>query len=118
MQPFRVAQLGQLTTHMVRIAIQPEWVNIIDFEQRFKDLLTSAQRANVSFYPMDVGGLRTFAPTASMRAPGREPDMASAAPQRLATTEMGSISRWWQPMPLATSGVSPYFSARSCPIMA
>jgi VWFA-related protein len=31
----------------------------IDFEQRFRDLLTRASRANVSFYPVDVGGLRT-----------------------------------------------------------
>jgi len=38
----------------------------IDFEQRFRNLLTLAQRANVSFYPVDAGGLKTFAPTASM----------------------------------------------------
>ena len=31
----------------------------IDFEVRFRNLLTSANRANVSFYPVDVGGLRT-----------------------------------------------------------
>ena len=31
----------------------------IDFEARFRQLLTSAARANVSFYPVDVGGLRT-----------------------------------------------------------
>ena len=30
----------------------------IDFEHRFRQLLTSAQQANVSFYPIDVGGLR------------------------------------------------------------
>jgi VWFA-related protein len=30
----------------------------IDFERRFRDLLTTANRANVSFYPIDVGGLR------------------------------------------------------------
>ncbi len=33
----------------------------IDFEKRFLALLTSAARANVSFYPVDVGGLRTTA---------------------------------------------------------
>ena len=31
----------------------------IDFDMRFRQLLTSAQQANVSFYPIDVGGLRT-----------------------------------------------------------
>jgi VWFA-related protein len=34
----------------------------IDFEARFRLLLTSANQANVSFYPVDVGGLRTSAP--------------------------------------------------------
>ena len=32
-------------------------LSTIDFEQRFKNLLTSARRANVSFYTIDVGGL-------------------------------------------------------------
>jgi VWFA-related protein len=31
----------------------------IDFDRRFRDLLDQAARANVSFYPVDVGGLRT-----------------------------------------------------------
>ena len=30
----------------------------IDYEQRFMDLLESARRANVSFYPVDLAGLR------------------------------------------------------------
>jgi VWFA-related protein len=34
----------------------------MDFETRFRRLLTSANQANVSFYPVDVGGLRTSAP--------------------------------------------------------
>lgn len=34
----------------------------IDFEMRFRLLLTAARQANVSFYPVDVGGLRTTAP--------------------------------------------------------
>lgn len=38
----------------------------VDFQQRFKDLLTLANRANVSFYPVDVGGLKTNLPDASM----------------------------------------------------
>jgi VWFA-related protein len=33
----------------------------IDFPQRFQDLLTRARQANVSFYPVDVGGLRASA---------------------------------------------------------
>ena len=33
-----------------------------DFEHRFRLLLTTARQANVSFYPVDVGGLRTVAP--------------------------------------------------------
>lgn len=37
----------------------------IDFEKRFLALLTSAARANVSFYPVDVGGLRTTASRAT-----------------------------------------------------
>lgn len=40
----------------------------IDYEQRFRNLLTTANRANVSFYPVDVGGLRTDQVPAS-RAP-------------------------------------------------
>jgi VWFA-related protein len=31
----------------------------IDFEARFRNLLTQANRANVSFYPVDAGGLQT-----------------------------------------------------------
>ena len=38
----------------------------IDFERRFRDLLEAARRGNVAFYPVDMGGLKTFAPTASM----------------------------------------------------
>jgi VWFA-related protein len=34
----------------------------MDFEHRFRQFLTTARQANVSFYPVDVGGLRTVAP--------------------------------------------------------
>ena len=34
----------------------------MDFEARFRLLLRAANEANVSFYPVDVGGLRTTAP--------------------------------------------------------
>jgi VWFA-related protein len=37
----------------------------IDFDRRFRDLLTKAQQANVTFYPVDVGGLRTSATRAT-----------------------------------------------------
>jgi VWFA-related protein len=33
----------------------------IDFEQRYRDLLREARRANVAFYPVDVGGLKASA---------------------------------------------------------
>ena len=35
-----------------------------DFEQRFRDLLVQAARANVAVFPIDVGGLKTGTPTA------------------------------------------------------
>ena len=41
----------------------------IDFQERFKNLLTLASRANVSFYPIDIGGLRTGLAPLSRRAP-------------------------------------------------
>lgn len=34
----------------------------IDFDRRFRDLLTQARRANVAFYPVDLAGLRTGMP--------------------------------------------------------
>jgi hypothetical protein len=37
----------------------------IDFERRFRDLLTQARRANVAFHTVDVGGLRTGMPQPS-----------------------------------------------------
>ena len=40
----------------------------IDYDLRFKDLLNKAVRANVAFYTVDVGGLKTFSVPAS-RAP-------------------------------------------------
>jgi VWFA-related protein len=36
----------------------------IDFQRRFKDLLLKAQQANVAFYSIDTGGLKTGFPTA------------------------------------------------------
>lgn len=46
----------------------------IDYEQRFRNLLTTANRANVSFYPVDVGGLRTEqVPASRAPRPGENP---------------------------------------------
>ena len=38
-----------------------------DFDKRFRDLLTLARNANVTFYPVDVGGLRTSSPVGGNR---------------------------------------------------
>ncbi len=40
-------------------------VQAFDPQERFKQLLQRANAANVSFYPIDVGGLRTYQATAS-----------------------------------------------------
>lgn len=46
---------------------------LTDFDQRFKDLVIAANRANVSFYPVDVGGLRVGGVAdASARASSRQ----------------------------------------------
>ena len=37
-----VGQVRSLFTHMVRISIRPEWVNILDFEQRFPSAIANA----------------------------------------------------------------------------
>ena len=37
-----VAQVRSLFTHMQRIAIKPEWVGILDFEQRFPSAIAAA----------------------------------------------------------------------------
>jgi hypothetical protein len=37
----------------------------VDYAQRFLDLMTAAQRANVAFYPIDVAGLRADMPDIS-----------------------------------------------------
>ncbi|MEO7192102.1 MAG: VWA domain-containing protein [Vicinamibacterales bacterium] len=50
----------------------------IDFAQRFRDLLSSARRSNVTFFPVDVGGLRTYAPTAATSGPQPTSSPASA----------------------------------------
>jgi VWFA-related protein len=44
-------------------------LNAFDPQERFKQLLQRANAANVSFYPIDVGGLRTYQATASGDAP-------------------------------------------------
>ncbi|HVQ41035.1 MAG TPA: VWA domain-containing protein, partial [Vicinamibacterales bacterium] len=37
----------------------------VDYAQRFLDLMTAAQRANIAFYPLDVAGLRADMPDLS-----------------------------------------------------
>lgn len=69
---------------------QESRLSSIDFEQRFRDLLTSASRANVSFYPVDVGGLKTNLPDAStpgIPTPGQTFGMLEAGTNRMATLQ-------------------------------
>jgi VWFA-related protein len=54
MDPQRGLGLGQGQTWCNQ---QIQRLGSIDFRQRFRDLLTRANQANVSFYPVDVGGL-------------------------------------------------------------
>ena len=61
----------------------------IDFERRFRDLLTQARRANVAFHTVDVGGLRTGMPPASDPGPMRSVD----APAYLEAYRQNSVSR-------------------------
>lgn len=56
----------------------------IDFERRFKDLLDQANRANVSFYPIDVGGLGTSGPGGAAGAPIRRAGLQQTPQDRLA----------------------------------
>lgn len=37
-----VGQVGKMFSHMARITVQPEWVGIIDFEQRFPSAIEAA----------------------------------------------------------------------------
>jgi VWFA-related protein len=64
----------------------------IDFDRRFRDLLDQAARANVSFYPVDVGGLRTPTEYQANRT-GRDrlgpPRSLDAAVKRLIATVQG-----------------------------
>jgi VWFA-related protein len=54
----------------------------IDSEQRLRDLLRQAQRANVAFYPVDVGGLRTGMLPASVGIPAGVDPLAVAEQYR------------------------------------
>lgn len=56
MQPASGGELAWCNQEMGRLGA-------MDFAQRFHAFLTAASRANVSFYPIDVGGLKTLAPT-------------------------------------------------------
>jgi hypothetical protein len=43
-----VDQVAKLGSRMARIAVTPEWVSIIDFEQRFPSAITRAMAAATS----------------------------------------------------------------------
>ena len=58
--------VSQCTTELIRLAD-------IDGERRLRDLITRANRANVSFYPITPGGLATFDTPISEARP---PDLA------------------------------------------
>jgi VWFA-related protein len=46
----------------------------IDYDHRFRDLVSQATRMNVAFYPIDVGGLRTeMVPVSRAPKPGENP---------------------------------------------
>lgn len=46
----------------------------IDYPQRFREMVNMATRANVAFYPIDVGGLRTdMVPASRAPQPGENP---------------------------------------------
>jgi VWFA-related protein len=66
--------IGQSMDPMNRAAAAPWCDQAIsrlanqDYEKRFRDLLTQARQANVSFYPVDVGGLRVESSIAGARS--------------------------------------------------
>ena len=60
----------------------------------------------------------TYASSDSRRAPGRPPEMASAAWVSTASTVRGSTSLWCASMACTTSSCSPYLRARSAPTIA
>jgi hypothetical protein len=51
----------------------------IDFEDRFRTLLEDASRANVAFYPVDVGGLKTTGVADASLATVAEADAATTS---------------------------------------
>ncbi len=64
----------------------------IDFDRRFHDLLMLANRANVSFYPVDVGGLRApGAPLASPSLVGPSTPQELLVRRILAELAVGSV---------------------------
>jgi hypothetical protein len=77
----------------------------IDFEQRFRDLLTLANRANVSFYPVDVGGLRVNSPIADASrssAPSPQAVFGALNAGRRVSTHFWNLRRTPTVMPSST----------------
>ena len=64
----------------------------IDYERRFRELLTTAQRANVSIHPVDTGGLRVS---------GGSTDMLRTLAERLFNEAVKEtayhINSFWEP---------------------
>lgn len=61
----------------------------IDFDERFRELLTSAAQANVSFHPLDVGGLTVNVPFADAALRLENRDARARAEQRAADATRG-----------------------------
>jgi VWFA-related protein len=64
-------------------------LSAIDFEQRFRDVLALASQANVSFYPVDPGGLTTGAAAAAGRGRGLVQTPQEQIAARLVSRRMG-----------------------------
>ena len=60
----------------------------------------------------------TYSSSASPRAPGRAPDIASAACTITASTVFGSTSLWWASIACATASDSPWRRAMRAPTTA
>jgi VWFA-related protein len=73
----------------------------IDYQFRFRELVNAATRANVAFYPIDVGGLRTTGLPASVGIPaGADPVQVAEAYR---STQVNRIEML-QDLGLATGG--------------
>ena len=73
----------------------------IDYDQRFRDLVSWATRMNVAFYPIDVGGLRTNnVPASRAPKPGENPAVVAEAYRTVQTNSLNML----QDLATATDG--------------